>query len=228
MSDRARHSPSAITPAQRAVLDAVLAMYRQGWFPMHDDRSGGLRWVQPRKRAVIPLDHRFHVPRSLRARIRAGRFRITSDADFPRVVRACAQPRPERPSTWLDDDIVALFDLLHRAGHAHSVEAWLPGPGAPAPAAPGAIVGGLYGLCVGSVFCGESMFSRPDLGGTDASKVCLVRLVEHLRARGFTMLDSQLANPHLDQFGAIEIDAREYQAHLDSAALEPRAWTPFN
>lgn len=210
---------SKLSAAEQTVVDAVLRMYGQGWFPMYDDESGVTQWVQPRRRGIIPLDDRFQPARSLRAKIRRGGFALTTDRCFEQVMRECAKPAPGRDRTWLNDEITQAFVLLHRAGVAHSIEAWCEDR----------LVGGLYGLALGGVFCGESMFSRPELGGTDASKVCLCQLVSHLRARGFAVLDSQLSNPHLDQFGCYEISQAEYQELLDAHASEPgRTWLPFD
>lgn len=192
--------------------DHLVAMYRRGWFPMADPQTGRVEWVQPQRRAVIPLDDRFRVPRSLRARVRSGRFTVTTDTAFAEVIRACA----DRGDTWLAPEIIDAFDLLHAAGHAHSIEARLEGR----------LVGGLYGLCLGRVFAGESMFSRPDLGGTDASKACLVALVERLRAAGFVLLDAQLANPHLEQFGMYEMPREEYLAILADHGNAAVPWGP--
>jgi leucyl/phenylalanyl-tRNA--protein transferase len=178
-------------------------MYRRGWFPMYDDDSGRVQWVQPRRRAVLPLGA-FRVPRTLRSVVRSRRFEVTSDRAFDLVIQGCATPAPGREKTWLCPEIIGLFEALHRAGLAHSVEAWKDG----------VLVGGLYGLAIGSVFCGESMFSRPELGGTNASKVCLVHLAMHLKRRGFTMLDAQLHNPHLEQFGLEEVPSGRFVLHL--------------
>jgi leucyl/phenylalanyl-tRNA--protein transferase len=207
-----------LTRDERALVDATLSAYARGWFPMRDPETGVVHWVLPRKRGVIPLDERFRVSRSLRSIVRSGRFRITSDKAFGRVLRECAKLNKQRTETWISPEIVKLFDLLHRAGHAHSIEAWLDGPRGPV------LVGGLYGLVIGSAFCGESMFSRPELGGSNASKVCLVHLVEHLRRQGFTMLDAQLTNPHLEQFGCFEIDQSDYAEQLYAAAGQAREW----
>ena len=215
-------SRSPAAPIEGHVVRTVLDFYRRGWFPMHDDVSMTTRWVQPRARAVIPLDtDLFKTPRSLRARVRTGVFTIRADTAFDRVIRACASPAPGREDTWLSADIIDLFTTLHRAGHAHSVEAWI------IDAHGERLVGGLYGLALGRVFCGESMFSRPNLGGTDASKVCLVHLVHHLRRRGFQLLDAQLHNDHLAQFGMYEMDARDYLARANDLAEDPVPWLPF-
>lgn len=218
-----------LTAQERKLVTIVMEMYREGWFPMYEGPREGVQWLQPERRGIIPLDERFHVSRSLRARVRSGRYVITTDLAFGEVIRACGQPARGREDTWLHPDIVHAFELLHRSGHAHSVEAWLPPAGAtviePGTPPPGSIlVGGLYGLHLGSVFCGESMFSRPALGGTDASKVCLVALVERLRRQGFTLLDAQLTNEHLLQFGLHEMSKDDYQAHVQAHADDPVSW----
>src|ERR1051325_280025 len=114
---------------EREMVRAALSSYARGWFPMYDPDTGVVHWVQPRRRGVIPLDEQFRVSRSLRGAVRSGRFEVTSDETFGDVIRACARPGHKRESTWLDESIIDLFDLLHRAGHAHSVEAWVDGPG---------------------------------------------------------------------------------------------------
>ncbi len=207
-----------LTNDERALVSASLSLYARGWFPMCDPGTGVVHWVLPRKRGVLPLGEGFRVSRSLRALVRSGRFRVTCDVAFGRVIRECGRLRGGRTETWLCPEIIRLFDLLHRSGHAHSVEAWREGPRGPV------LVGGLYGLVVGSAFCGESMFTREDLGGTNASKVCLVHLVDHLRSQGFTLLDAQLANPHLEQFGCYEIEQAECAELLGTAAAEGRDW----
>ncbi len=192
-------------------VNTILAMYREGWFPMSDGHR--VDWYKPRTRLLIPLDHRFHISGTLRAKVRSRRFVVRGDHAFSQVIRACAEPGPGRPETWLSPSIARAFELLHQAGHAHCVEAYLSDANGKLH-----LVGGLYGLAIGAAFCGESMFSRPELGGTDASKVCLVHLVAHLRRQGFAILDAQLENPHLNQFGAFTVSAAEYDALLPAAA----------
>jgi leucyl/phenylalanyl-tRNA---protein transferase len=172
--------------------DIVLHAYRQRCFPMADDRNGRLRWYRPSERAVITWD-RWKVQRSLAKRIRQAPFDIAIDRDFPAVIAACA----ERDATWISHDIAALYTELHRMGHAHSIEARDPS---------GALVGGLYGLAIGGCFCGESMFHRAD----DAAKICLVTLVERLKARGFLLLDCQQQTPHMERFGSYLISDKKY------------------
>jgi len=165
------------------------------------------------------------VTRSLRQRVRSGRFTVTTDRAFDRVIRACARDDRELPpdeGVWIDHRIVEAYTQLHALGHAHSVEAWLPGEdGEPV------LVGGLYGVHLRGLFAGESMFSHPELGGTDASKACLVHLVAHLRRRGFTLLDTQFLNPHLERLGAVEIPRDEYQRRLETAMGARTGWLPF-
>ena len=196
---------------------------------MAESRDAPAQWVQPNRRALIPLDDSFRVSRSLRARVRQGKFIIRCDSAFEQVIRACAEPGPGRTETWINDDIIAWYTLLHRAGHAHSIEAYL-APDSPSHAcdAPFTLVGGLYGVTLGAAFCGESMFSRPSLGGTDASKVCLVHLVHHLRRAGFRLLDAQIQNAHTDQFGAVQVARIKYLKLLSQARAISTAWPEFD
>ena len=237
---------NALTPQEYGVIEQGLAMYAQGWFPMSESfnaRANRVKWVQPESRALIPLDHAFHIPKSLAQRVKSGRFIITTDTCFGTVIRACAtstriDEEGDVAGTWLHPTIIRLFELFHKAGFAHSIEAWREREPSESTTADSklasahsvgnrTLVGGLYGLALGSAFCGESMFSRGERGGTDASKVCLVHLVKHLRARKFTMLDAQLANPHLARFGQFEIEQHEYLARLSTCVNEPHDWQPF-
>ncbi len=223
------------------VVRGVLAGYREGAFPMAigpGDRPG-LAWYEADPRGVIRIDPPgFHIPRRLARTVASGRFAVTGDEAFGRVIRACADPR--REGGWINAEIVAIFELLHDAGLAHSIEAWLPldaeatrhgDAGLDANLHDAVnhrlLVGGLYGLCVGGVFCAESMFSRPDLGGRDASKVCLVRTIEHLRARGFGSLDTQMHSKHLAQFGCERIGRAEYHRLLAGLRDRECGWGVF-
>lgn len=220
--DRHAHVQSdELSRHEHAIVTGLLDAYRAGYFPMADPRSGGIHWFSPDPRAIIPLEA-FHAPRSLLQRTRSGRFHITSDVAFNRVIRACADPRADGKETWISEELVHVYTLLHRAGHAHSVEAWVDPNGTPT------LVGGLYGVAIGGLFAGESMFSRPALGGTDASKVCLVHLVQHLRARGYTLLDSQFTSPHLERFGCVEIPRTTYLRLLRDAMERDVAWEPWS
>ncbi|MEM1071807.1 MAG: leucyl/phenylalanyl-tRNA--protein transferase [Planctomycetota bacterium] len=234
--DRSGDDQAAAGP--EPLIGEVLRAYRAGCFPMADgrdaaSRGGRLGWYRPETRAVLPLapgaiglSQPARVPRRLAAKIRQAPFRITTDAAFEAVVAECAAPRRETESmtaeTWIDERIEALFAMLHRAGLAHSVEAWLEKPGGEL-----VLVGGVYGLAVGRVFCAESMFARPEQGGTDASKVALVHLMRHCARQGFTLVDTQFVNPHLEQFGVVEIPGAAYQALLDLVGEDDADWLPF-
>lgn len=188
--------PAELTP------ELLLYTYSQGIFPMgHDD--GEIYWYDPDPRAIIPLDENFHVPRSLARRIRQGGFEVRVDSAFRAVITACAEPGEDREHTWITPAIIDVYCELHQWGYAHSVETWIDGE----------LVGGLYGVTVGGLFAGESMFSR----ATDSSKIALVHLVERLRAGGFTLLDTQFMTEHLRRFGATEIPRAEYQQRLRHA-----------
>jgi leucyl/phenylalanyl-tRNA--protein transferase len=187
--------------------DLLLCAYASGLFPMANDRHDPtIHWIDPRRRGILPL-HQFHQPKSLRKVIRRGWFEIRVDGAFAQVIEACAEVRAERPRTWLNDELIALYRALHRRGYAHSVEAW----------AGGRLVGGLYGVSLGAAFFGESMFTRT----RDASKVALVALVERLRAGGYRLLDTQFVTDHLRQFGAIEIARERYHRELRRALAVP-------
>lgn len=210
----------------RQLIEGILSAYREGWFPMADPDRAVIEWVQPYRRGVIPLEPGgLIIPRSLRQRIRAGRFEIRCDTAFERVIRACAQPRPGREKSWIDARILQAYTLLHRYGYAHSIEAWLPPP--PPSKDPPILVGGLYGVHLGAAFFGESMYSRPEFGGTDSSKVCLVHLVHHLRRRGFALLDTQIWNQHLGRHGCIEVPVQQFKRQLTRATERRAPWAPF-
>jgi leucyl/phenylalanyl-tRNA---protein transferase len=182
--------------------DLLLQGYRLGVFPMamNDD---SIEWFSPDPRAVLPLEN-FHVPHSLCRLARRKPFEITIDKAFSAVIQACA----ERENTWINRDIIDSYTRLHELGHAHSVEAWKENR----------LAGGLYGVAVGGAFFGESMFHRV----TDASKIALVALVEHLRAHNFVLLDTQWLTPHLQQFGGIQISRSNYLRLLRRAVDLPR------
>ena len=183
--------------------DMLLGAYAVGVFPMADARdAAGVYWVEPRKRAILPLDG-FHLSRSLKKTIASNRFRVTADAAFEDVIALCAESADDRPDTWINTTIEHAFTNLHFRGHAHSVECWDDGQ----------LVGGLYGLALGKAFFGESMVSR----ATDASKVALAWLVARLKFGGFTLLDCQFQTPHLASLGAIEVSRSNYIALLGTA-----------
>jgi leucyl/phenylalanyl-tRNA--protein transferase len=192
----------------KLTTELLLKGYRGGIFPMAINARGDIAWFSPDPRAIIPLDDRFHVSKSLRRTVQQGKFEITMDRDFPGVIRACAKTHGD---TWISREIVDAYSLLHAEGHAHSVEAWLGG----------SLAGGLYGVHVGGAFFGESMFHR----ATDASKVALVALVDHLRARRFALLDTQWMTPHLQTFGTMLVSKTEYLGLLADAAEMHVTWT---
>jgi leucyl/phenylalanyl-tRNA--protein transferase len=183
----------------------LLRAYAAGIFPMADDADDpDLFWVQPEMRGVIPLDA-FHVPRSLAKKVRQAPYDIRFNTAFSAVITACAEATENRERTWINRTIRDLYVELHRMGHAHSVEAWENGQ----------LVGGLYGVSLGRAFFGESMFSRR----TDASKICLVHLVNRLKERGFVLLDTQFTTEHLKRFGAIEVPNEDYENLLQEALI---------
>jgi len=184
--------------------EMAVAGYRSGIFPMALPRLGVITWHRPDPRAILPLDA-LHVSRSLRRTLRRRTFSVTFDRAFADVMRGCAEGRP----VWIGPEFHQAYGELRRRGQAHSVEVWREGR----------LAGGLYGVHLGGAFFAESKFHRE----TDASKVALVKLVERLRERGFTLLDVQYLTPHLAQFGVIEIPHRQYLRRLTEAlAVERR------
>jgi leucyl/phenylalanyl-tRNA--protein transferase len=186
--------------------------YSMGIFPW-PHRGLPLLWFSPDPRFVLDLDE-VHIGRSLRKRVRSGAFTITADTAFDAVMSACAQiDRPDQDGTWITDELRAGFGGLHRHGLAHSIEAWQDGE----------LVGGLYGVALGSAFCGESMFAlRPD-----ASKVAMTTLLANLRRWGFRFVDCQVHTEHLERFGATEWPRPDFLAALDGALTEPTRRGPW-
>jgi leucyl/phenylalanyl-tRNA--protein transferase len=177
----------------------LLQGYATGIFPMADSRDADeLFWVEPRNRAIIPLD-KFRVSRSLRRTIRSGKFSVTRDRDFAGVIAGCA----DRKETWINAELERAMLALHGSGHAHSIEIWQAG----------ALAGGVYGVKLGRAFFGESMFSRV----RDASKVALAWLVARLRVGNFTLLDCQFMTEHLASLGAVSVTRETYVALLGAA-----------
>jgi leucyl/phenylalanyl-tRNA--protein transferase len=188
---------STITP------QILLKAYAAGIFPMAESADdNALYWIEPEERGVFPLDA-FHVPRSLRKRLRQRSFDIRIDTAFADVIDSCAAKTRGRKTTWINSRIRALYNQLHKMGCCHTVECWQAGE----------LVGGLYGVRIGAAFFGESMFSR----ATDASKVALVHLVARLNAGGFKLLDAQFMTPHLARFGARPLGRDDYRRMLDAA-----------
>jgi leucyl/phenylalanyl-tRNA--protein transferase len=177
----------------------LLLAYRSGIFPWTDDP---ITWWSPEPRAIFELDQ-FHVPRSLARVIRKGVFQITRDRAFRKVMEGCAEPAPGRRTTWISSQFLEAYTRLHGEGHAHSIECWQGEE----------LAGGIYGLSIGGLFAGESMFHRVN----DASKVALCCLVQHLRDRGFVLIDIQMLTPITRQLGAITISRDEYLKRLSEA-----------
>ncbi len=184
---------STLTP------EMLLQAYRMGVFPMAEGRDDpNIYWFDPPRRGILPL-RGFHLSRSLRRRLRQAPFAMTLNRDFAGVIAGCAA----RDETWINAEIARLFTALHLQGHAHSLEVW----------EGDTLVGGVYGLAIGGLFCGESMFSRR----TDASKLALACLVTHLDACGFRLFDTQYLTDHLASLGGVEVSRTAYHTQLAPA-----------
>ncbi len=198
---------STITP------QVLLKAYAAGVFPMAETADDpALYWIEPEERGIIPLDG-LVVSRSLRKAVRHQTFDIRIDTAFDAVMRSCAEKSPTRKETWINARILSLYGQLNRMGFAHSVESWRDGR----------LAGGLYGVKIGSAFFGESMFSRE----TDASKVALVHLVARLNFAGFTLLDTQFLNPHLERLGAVGIAKADFHKLLEPALAREADFMAF-
>ena len=183
--------------------ELLLQAYRVGLFPMSEGQDDPeVFWVDPTMRGVFPLDG-FHISRSLARRMRATQYQVTFDIGFEQVMQGCA----DRKETWINETIFTLYAALHAQGRAHAVAVW---DGED-------LVGGVYGVTIGTAFFGESMFSRR----TDVSKIALAYLVDRLRISGFQLFDTQFITPHLASLGAIEISREHYHAQLDRAISQP-------
>ena len=186
----------------------LLRAYAAGVFPMAESRdSAEIHWVDPRRRGVFPLDG-FHISRSLRRHMLQGGQRATVDLAFAEVVQGCA----DREETWINDEISKVYQDLHTAGHAHSLEIW----------EGETLVGGVYGVVIGAAYFGESMFSRKN----NASKTALAYLVHRLRSGGFQVFDTQFLTPHLASLGAVEIPRAEYHRRLADAIVQRADFAP--
>jgi len=180
--------------------EILVQAYLSGSFPMADpDEDNQIFWHTPEQRGLIPLDDRFKVPKNLARLYRKGVFETSINRDFQTVIRQCAALRPG--DTWISEEIIEAYCELNRIGLAHSFEVWQNDQ----------LVGGLYGVALGKVFCGESMFHTV----TDASKIALVFLVDFLREQKFELLDTQYLNPHLLQFGAYEVSQEFYMIQFN-------------
>ena len=187
-------------------VSSIVEGYSQGYFLMSDD-SGKLDWYSSRQRTLIPLDDRFRYPKSLQRVLNQERFSIAINRDFKAVCAGCA----DRDSTWISDELMEIYMALHNTGWAHSFETWQGDK----------LAGGILGIAIQGVFIGESMFFRI----TEGSKVAMVKLVEHLRARKYIVFDAQLQNPHLERFGSHVIDAKEYEKLLQGAIRQDCLFT---
>jgi leucyl/phenylalanyl-tRNA--protein transferase len=179
-------------------VERLLLAYRSGIFPWSADP---ITWWSPDPRAIFELDQ-FHIPARLAKTLRTGRFTFTRDRAFREVITTCAE-RPRDESTWIEPEFIAAYTRLHEAGHAHSVECWQDGQ----------LAGGIYGVSIGGLFAGESMFHR----APDAGKAALCHLADHLKTRGHQLFDIQMLTPITKQFGALEIPREEYLKRLAKA-----------
>lgn len=206
----AREDPQIIPP------ELLLRAYRVGIFPMADNREDpDVYWVEPRLRAILPLDG-FHLSRSLARTLRRDHFRASCNEAFDAVIDSCAAPRADTEESWISTRIRESYRTLHREGHAHSIEVWARDEDGREH-----LAGGLYGVGFSRVFCGESMFSRQ----SDASKVAMAWLVLALRRAGATLLDCQFITPHLASLGAVEISQAQYLGLLEQASREGRFYS---
>jgi len=193
--------------ANRLDPDTVLTAYARGLFPM-GEQDGSIHWLVSDPRYLLPIGG-LHVPRSLARVARKAPFEFRADTAFRRVMELCAEARGGGNLNWIAPRMIDVYSELHEAGFAHSIEAWKGG----------VLVGGLYGVALGGAFFGESMFSRIELGGSNASKLCLLELDRRLKAGGYVLLDSQERNEHMSQFGGEELPFELYLERLE-AALE--------
>ncbi len=197
----------------------LLTAYRSGIFPWPhgeaaDDGAPLVLWFSPEPRTIFPLEEAPHWSRSLRRTLRNHPYEVTLDADFPQVMHLCGETRAK--STWIIPELVAGYTKLHELGWTHSVEVWEKSSEA---GGPRVLVGGIYGIAIGGMFAGESMFHLR----TDASKIAFATLAEKLRGAGFVLFDVQVQNPHLESLGCIEIVRAEYLRRLrDALPLTPR------
>ncbi len=184
---------------ERFNVRSVIEGYSQGYFLMSEGDGEPIEWYYTNSRTLMPLDQRFRYPKSLQRVINQNRFEVRIDSAFEQVVDGCA----DRETTWISKELRSLYSNLHKAGWAHSFETWQDDQ----------LAGGILGIAIRGVFIGESMFFKIPEG----SKVAMVKLVEHLRSQGYGLFDAQLMNPHLERFGAFEIDDDSYQALLKKA-----------
>lgn len=190
---------------QALSAELIIRAYQQGMYVSPDEKTGVPRWYNPDVRGIIPIED-FHISKTLKKLVRKDKFEIRVNSDFGGVIRGCA----ERQSTWITPKVIDIYEKLHEMGVAHCVETWLDGK----------LVGGLYGVAIGSFFSGESQFHRVN----DAGKVALVYLMEILKANGFMVHDCQGKSKFLTQFGSIEIPREDYQNRLTHALIKPASF----
>jgi leucyl/phenylalanyl-tRNA--protein transferase len=204
------YTTSGIAP--KITPELIIQAYQKGYFPMAHGPNGEIEFCMFSPRGIIPLDDRFVVRKSLRQKIANTNYHIIFDTAFESVIRHCARHQSvDEDEIWLSNEMIAIYDELHRRGIAHSVEVWDDSESEPE------LIGGLYGLHFAGAFCGESMFSTKPYG----SQIALVALVEHLRKQGFRLLDAQMPSEHLKQFGLYEVMHKEYLKLLDRALAYP-------
>lgn len=225
-----RRSKSNPAPTPDEIVEFFLMAYRQGAFPMADMDQAldpaellpvarTVRWYFPDPRAILPLsDNALHIPSGTQRQLKNHPFTLTSDTCFEQVIRSCAKPGPTRGGAWLDESLVRCYCLLHQRGHAHSIEVRLND----------ALVGGIYGVSIGSAFFAESMFADIPSGGSGAANLALITLWHHLRRCAYTLLDVQIANDHTARFGVTEIPADEYLKLLEPAVEAETRWQPLD
>lgn len=181
-------------------IPLIVEGYSQGYFLMAED-DNQLNWYSSRQRTLIPLDNRFRYPKSLQRVLNQERFSVAINRNFRAVCEGCA----DRQLTWISDELMDIYLALHQAGWAHSFETWQGDQ----------LAGGILGIAIRGVFIGESMFYRI----TEGSKVAMVKLVEHLKARQYVVFDAQLQNPHLERFGSVVISSKQYKQLLSQAMM---------
>ena len=190
--------------------ETLLKSYSMGVFPMSENFDDpNIYWINPKKRGIIPLKN-FKISKTLKKEIKKKKFKITINKNFKKVIYNCAKKTDKRPTTWINKEIIELYSSLHDINHAHSIEAWFDNK----------LVGGLYGVHIGSCFFGESMFSNV----SNASKFCLLYLIAILKKNLFSILDSQFYNKHLIQFGAYEINNKNYLEKLKNGISHERSF----
>lgn len=214
-SSSALHDPNGLLAAGGDFSpERLLAAYQRGIFPWYDE-SQPILWWTPDPRMVLYPD-RLHVSRSLRKALRVGTYRVTADTAFADVMRHCAAPRPNQNGTWITPELTQGFAQMHELGFAHSVEIW----------EEQSLIGGIYGLAIGRVFFGESMFS----GRRNGSKFALFHLCQHLRNHDFALIDCQVSSPHLETLGGEEVSRATFEQQLEVHTGRPDlrgSWTQY-